>query len=151
MDRYVSPKPIPVPELETGLELARADLVFVGVDHSGPSYEARVFLNNPAATLETPLEPGEGYAGSFNVFGHGACYGEEGHCDPERQYRDAFDARPPHPLEPLTKTVIITDALAQLKRPNVTVTVVAAEHSGKDADPTDALRFDEVRLLAYET
>ena len=48
------------------------------------SYEARVFLNNPAATLETPLEPGEGYAGSFNVFGHGACYGEEGHCDPER-------------------------------------------------------------------
>lgn len=151
MNRYVSPHPIPVPELEAGLERARVDLVFVGVDHSGPSYEARVFLNNPKASLETPLEPGEGFAGSFNVFGHGACYGEEGHCDPESQYRDAFDTRPPHPLEPLTKTVIVTDALTQLKRPDVTVTVVAAEHSGKEAEATDALHFEEVRLLAYET
>ena len=47
--------------------------------------------------------------------------------------------------------MIITDALAQLKRPNVTVTVVVAEHSGNEAEATDALRFDEVRLLAYET
>lgn len=42
-------------------------------------------------------------------------------------------------------------ALTQLKRPNVTVTVVAAEHSGKEAEATDALRFDDVRLLAYES
>ena len=27
----------------------RADLVFYGVDHSGPSFEARVFLNQPDA------------------------------------------------------------------------------------------------------
>ena len=150
MERYVSPKPIPVPELEAGLEIDRADLVFVGVDHSGPSYEARIFLNNPKATLETAREPSEGYAGCFNVFGHGACYGEEGHCDPKRGFRDEFDVRAPHPLEPLTRTVLITEALRQLGRPEVTVTVVAAEHAGKEATPTGALHFDEVRLLAYE-
>lgn len=46
--------------------------------------------------------------------------------------------------------MIVTAALEQLKRPNLTVTVVAAEHSGKEATATDALRFDEVRLLVYE-
>jgi hypothetical protein len=150
MERYDSPEPIPVPELEQGVEFSRADLVFTGVDHSGPSYEARVFLNNPEADLETPRDPEQGYAGSFAVFGHGTCYGEEGHCDPEREYRDEFDLRLPHPLQPLTKTVIIAEALNRVEGTEITITVVGAEHAGEEATPTDALRFGEVRLLVYE-
>lgn len=150
MDRYVSPDPIPLPELADDFDLARADLVFTGVDHSGPSYEAQVYLNNPDASLDTPRTNDEGYAGSFFVFGHGACYGEEGHCDPERGYRDVFDIRPPHPLEPLTKTVIVTDALKRLEGSELRVTVVGADQSGEEARSTDALAFAEVRLLVYD-
>jgi hypothetical protein len=46
-------------------------LVFEGVDQAGPSFEARVFLNNPEADASTPLTPEAGYAGAFHVFGYG--------------------------------------------------------------------------------
>ena len=41
-------------------ELARADLTFYGLDHSGPSYQVRVFFNNPNAGPDTPLIAGRG-------------------------------------------------------------------------------------------
>src|SRR5690348_16357380 len=56
----------------------RADLIFEGVDHSGPSFEGRVFLNNPNATADTPATAENGYAGSFHIFGHGICLGDVG-------------------------------------------------------------------------
>ncbi len=146
MNRYVS-DPMDLPEVD---EDGRVDLVFYGVDHSGPSYEARVFLNNPDATLDTPRNAESGYAGSFNVFGHGACYGEAGHCDPQTELHDDFDLRPPHPLEPLTKIVIVTNALRNIEGDTVTVTVVAAEHSGEQAAESDALAFEHLRMAAYE-
>ena len=59
----------------------RADLIFTGVDHSGLSYEVRVYLNNPRATATTPRTSEEGYAARFAVFGHGNCFGEAGHCE----------------------------------------------------------------------
>jgi hypothetical protein len=75
--KVFSSKPVEVPEVE---DMSRADLIFYGVDHSGPSYEARVFIDNPSAGPETPVEPEHGYAGSFTVFGHAGCFGDEGHC-----------------------------------------------------------------------
>ena len=146
MNRYIS-DPMDVPEVDDD---GRVDLVFYGVDRSGPSYEARVFLNNPDATLETPRNAESGYAGSFNVFGHGACYGEEGHCDPQTEHHDDFDLRPPHPLEPLTKIVIVTNALRDIEGDTVTVTVVAAEHGGEQAVESEALAFEHLRMAAYE-
>src|SRR5690349_17602205 len=62
-------------------EYERADLEFIGVDHAGASYEARVYLNNPNANSATEPTDANGYAGSFYVFGHGGCYGDVGHCD----------------------------------------------------------------------
>ena len=59
----------------------RADLELYGIDHSGPSYEGRVFLNNPRADENTALDIKNGYAGSYNIFGHGGCLGDLGHCD----------------------------------------------------------------------
>ncbi|SRR6266545_4077841 len=136
---------------------ARADLEFRGVDHSGPSFEARIFLNNPGAGPETPREASEGYAGSFYVFGHGGCFGEIGHCDIPTGNRGPFDKRPPHPLTPHFKPVIVTDALKRALKTSrgrkLTVTVVSivpetqVSRVSKDKDP---LRFESVSLLTYE-
>jgi hypothetical protein len=52
-------------------EAARAELVFGGVEHAGPSFEGRVFLNNPGADADTATTPEEGYAGSFHVYAYG--------------------------------------------------------------------------------
>ncbi len=51
--------------------LGRAELVFAGVDQAGPSFEGRVFLNNPDADETTAQTPETGYAGSFYVYGYG--------------------------------------------------------------------------------
>jgi hypothetical protein len=136
-------------------ELARADLVFYGVDHSGPSYEGRVFLGNPSATAETPRDAEHGYAGSFTVFGHAGCYGDEGHCLPDQRFTDAFDRRPPHPLRPFTKTVIATDAVRRaIGDPDVdavlVVVVAVMPEDELTAGHDEPLRYDSVRLLTYE-
>jgi hypothetical protein len=150
MERFVTPEPLLVPEIEEADALSRADLIFLGVDHSGPSYEARIFFNNAEASIETPLDSDHGYVGSFNVFGHGACYGEEGHCDPALEFHDVFDLRPPHPLEPITRTVIVTEALAALEQEELVVTIVAVDHQDDEPKPSHALGLSEVRLLLYE-
>jgi hypothetical protein len=147
VDRFVS-DPIDLPEREIEAEGVRADLVFYGVDHSGPSYEARIFLNAPDATADTPRDDPH-YAGSFCIFGHGGCFGDVGHCDVPEDV-DPFDLRPPHQLIPAAKTVIVTEAFARVVAPEdetMTVTVVAVVPG---ASEHDVLRFDTVRLLTYE-
>lgn len=149
MNRYVTP-PLDVHVTDDHLSpFDRADLIFYDVDHSGPSYEARVFLNNEDADFATPADPGQGYAGSFNVFGHGGCVGEEGHCDIDDRNEDDFDLRAPHPITPWTKTVTITDALKQVGQAQVTVTVVAVASGPGGAEETEALKFDRLRLATY--
>src|SRR6266699_1925400 len=78
----------------------RADVVLYGIDHSGPSFEGRIFIDNPEAGASTPLEAEHGYAGSFYVFGHGGCFGDVGHCDPPPGPVSPFDRRAPHQLTP---------------------------------------------------
>jgi tyrosinase len=148
--------PLELPELEDTDELSRADLVFYGVDHSGPSYEARIFVNNPNADADTERAAEQGYAGAFTVFGHNGCFGADGHCLPDQRSTDAFDVRAPHPLRGLTKTVIATDAIRRaIVEPEtqaVTVTLVAVtpDDGFPKAGPEPG-RFDYVRLLTYET
>jgi tyrosinase len=144
-----------LPELDEGEPISRADLVFYGVDHSGASYEARVFLNNPGADENAERDSTRGYAGSFVVFGHGGCYGDEGHCLPDQRHTDAFDRRPPHPLTPYTKTVVATEAIkraisdAGTTEITVTVVPVVAEPFEGQAVEDKSLVFSEVRLLTY--
>ena len=91
----------------------RADLVFTGVDHSGISYEVRVFLNNTAANHETPREPRDGYAGRFVVFGHGNCFGDVGHCDVPAS-AGGSDRHLQHPITPQKKIITITKSLLRV-------------------------------------
>jgi hypothetical protein len=145
-------RPTPTPDLFT-----RADLEFRGVDHSGPTYEARIFLDNKRADIKTARDAGEGYAGSFWVFGHGGCFGELGHCDIPTGPRGPFDKRPPHPLTPQFKTVIVTDALKRVLQTSdaktllVTVVPVVPETQFSLVKlDTDPLKFESVSLLTYE-
>jgi hypothetical protein len=132
-------------------DITRADLVFYGVDHGGPSYEARVFLDNPKADTDTPREPDSGYAGSFAVFGHGGCYGDEGHCAPDDRLRDEFDRRPPHPLTPHTRTLQVTEALRRTTGDRVRVDVVVVVRESHVASATqDVSPCASIRLLAYQ-
>jgi hypothetical protein len=143
LDRYVAP-PLELPA-DDGFD--RADLIFVGVDHSGQSFEARLFLDAPevdhAAGRDHPS-----YVGSFFIFGHGGCFGDVGHCDVPAA-RDPFDLRPEHPLTPALRVVTVTDAIRERARSGArttTLTVVAhaiAEHAD------DVLEFDTVRLATY--
>jgi hypothetical protein len=145
MTRYVS-EPIELPPSDGGL--SRADLVFYGVDHSGPSYEARVFFDNPDADQSTPRDPEHGYAGSFHIFGHGGCFGEEGHCDVTAAARGPFDLRPAHQLTPAIKSVIVTEAVRRHAGEGpLRITVVAVVPDEPDADP---LRFERLSLLTYQ-
>src|SRR5919199_1305474 len=114
MDRYVS-DPIELPYGPGELEFTRADLIFDGVDHSGESFEARIFFDNPEADEHTPMDEEHGYAGFFVIFGHGGCAGDEGHCDVPTNPDDTDDLRLPHPLHPATKPVIVTEALRRVQ------------------------------------
>jgi hypothetical protein len=148
MRRFAS-KPLDVPADRE--EITRADLIFYGVDHSGPSYEARIFLDNPRADADTPRDVERGYAGGFAVFGHGGCYGDEGHCAPEDRYVDAFDRRPPHPLTKYIRTVSVTEALKRTTGDQVTVHLVAVPRETKDSPAsTDIAPVETVRLVAYQ-
>jgi hypothetical protein len=126
---------------------ARADLIFYGVDHSGPSFEARLFLGASEADHATPRDHPD-CVGSFFIFGHGGCFGEAGHCEIPAG-RDPFDLRPPHQLEPAIRIVTVTDAIRALVSSGteeVAVRVVAHTPAGK---PGDVLAFETVRLATY--
>jgi hypothetical protein len=132
----------------------RADITFYGIDHSGPSFRVHIFFDAAEVTLDTARTPDAGYVGSFSVFGHGDCFGDEGHCD-VRTPVTAFDRRPPHQLVPATRVLIATEAVRRR-----TATGARSEHDTAvaevrtsalaDADmAADVLSLDQVALHTY--
>ena len=136
---------------ELGEAYTRADIEFEGVDHSGSTYEARVYLNNPDAHPNTESTAENGYVGSYYVFGHGGCYGDQGHCDVVE--RGPYDPRPPHGLSPTRKVVIATDAVrrAAAQGTGVSITVVPVLMSTTEKVPQDEEipAFESVSLITY--
>jgi hypothetical protein len=148
---YKAAKVISVGDLPA--DFSRADLEFIRVEHSDASYEGRVFLNNPKADENTPPTEENGYAGSFYIFGHGGCFGDVGHCEINRGAQDAFDPRPSHPLLPIRKVVIATEAIkraaAQGDEINVTVVPVIVSWT-EQADLSNVMKFDHINLAVYD-
>ena len=138
----------------------RADLVFEGVDHAQDSYEVRVFLNNNDADDATARSPETGYAGRFVVFGHGRCFGTEGHCDatiaePAVQAVDPSGGRL-HPLTPQTRFLTITGPLRRIlesptKRLESLTLVPIAKRPRRDQRGLAAglFKFNKVSLRTY--
>lgn len=149
LSKVTSPE-IPVERL--GRDFTRADVEFEGLDHSGSTYEGRVFINNPEASATTELTPDHGYAGSYYLFGHGGCYGDEGHCDVHP--RSPYDPRPPHGLWPTRRVVIATEAVRQAvaTADSVTVTVVPVIMSTTDhvSDNETLPSFQSVSVITYQ-
>jgi hypothetical protein len=148
---------LPRPPRLSADDFSRADLEFRGVDHSGPSFEARVYLDNPRAEVGSGRAEDAGYAGSFYVFGHGGCFGELGHCDVPTGPRGPYDLRPPHQLTPQFRTIFVTDALRRVMRSSnedsFTVTVVAVVYdnpTSRVADVEDPLVFESVSLILHQ-
>jgi hypothetical protein len=142
------------PEIDTedlGSDYTRADIELEGLDHSGSTYEGRIYLNNPDAGPDTDTTPENGYAGSYYIFGHGGCYGGEGHC--EVAPRAPYDPRPPHPLSPTRAVVIATDAIRKAAAgPKMTITVVPVVMSTTDKVPDDEQipNFQSASVVAYQ-
>lgn len=137
---------------DLGDQFSRADIEFEGLDHSGSSYEGRVFVNNPDADADTETSLDNGYAGSYYIFGHGGCFGDEGHCDVRP--RTPYDPRPPHALWPTRKVVIATDAIRRAAKvgPTLTLTVVPVILSTTDQVPEDEQlpKFELVSIITYQ-
>lgn len=144
VERFTS-DPIELPPQEHDFQ--RADLIFYGIDHSGPSFQARVFLD-PRGVGRGADESHRAYVGSFFIFGHGGCFGDIGHCEIPTE-RDPFDLRPPHQLEPALRILTVSDAvrdLLQREAGTAKVTVVAQTAKRR---PADVLAFETVRLVTY--
>jgi hypothetical protein len=153
MKRYSTDgnEPFAVPLWEDQPEFYRADLHFHEVEHRGGSYEGRVYFDAPEAGPETGRDPQAGYAGSFYVFGHGPCFGDEGHCDVPSGPIHPFDYRPPHPLNPQLMPVTVTEALkkvAEKGKSEFHVSVVPVTAKGEPAG--DVLHFKELSLITYD-
>ncbi|HWP32661.1 MAG TPA: hypothetical protein VNL97_02830 [Solirubrobacterales bacterium] len=144
VERFTS-KPIELPPANR--PFARADLIFHGVDHSGSSFEAQVFLD-PRGVGRDAGRDHRAYVGSFFVFGHGGCFGDVGHCDIPRE-RDPFDLRPPHQLEPATRILTVTEAVEALLERDAEAAKVTVIARTAARLPADVLAFDTVRLATY--
>jgi hypothetical protein len=149
--RFVAEKPMELHNEFREADFYRADIQFHGVDHSGATFEGRVFLNNPKATDQTPKTRANGYAGSFYVLGHGGCFGDEGHCDVPKTRRE-HDLRRPHALTPAEIHLTITDALrdAVKKGPQLHVSVVpVVMASNEKCDLENVFKFSGYDIKTY--
>ncbi|HEY2141234.1 MAG TPA: hypothetical protein VGG98_04135 [Solirubrobacteraceae bacterium] len=150
MDRYVSP-PLTVPPPAKHSTYDHVDLELHGLDHSGESFAVRAFVNDTEATAQTPTEGNPAYAGSFYVFGHGPCLGDEGHCEVPPGPVSPYDFRDPHPLTPQYQSLPITDTLRARAggESKFTVTLVPVANRGGKPEGADLLYFGRLGLIAY--
>jgi tyrosinase len=150
VDRIVT-RPVDVDTVVRSDEFHRADLEIGGINHTGTSYEGRVFIDNPDADEETSKEDPT-YAGSFNVFGHGGCFGAEGHCEaPDRRRR--FDNRPLARSIRMKKRVKVTEALrrAAAGGGQIQFTIVGVPVSGSapGSEPEGILDIKRMSVVVY--
>jgi tyrosinase len=125
----------------------RADLIFYGLDHSGPSYEAQVFMA-PRGIGGGPDREHPAYVGSFFIFGHGGCFGDAGHCEVPAA-REPFDLRPPHELEPATRLVTVTEPLEAMLQEGLGAAKVTVVAHTEGPATNEILSFRTIRLATY--
>ena len=140
--------------ISDGTDFYRVDLRFLDVDHSGESFEGRVFFNNPGAGIGTPLDASDGYAGSLYVFAHPHCWGDEGHCSVPPGPLHGFDDRAPHHLVPQIHELEVTDTVRALiaagaRTASATVLPIVRRDGEEQLDEAQ-LRFSELQLVSYE-
>ena len=144
VDRFTT-APLELPAADRPFE--RADLIFYGLDHSGASYEARVFMDQRGVGGDADTTH-RAYVGSFFILGHGGCFGDVGHCDIPAE-RDPFDLRPAHQLEPAVRVLTITEPLRALLERGVEAAKVTVTSHTEGRATNEVLAFETVRLATY--
>jgi hypothetical protein len=132
----------------------RADIEIHNLDHSGQSYEGRVFLNNPNANQRTPVDEEHNYVGSYHVFGHGGCYGDIGHCDVVREKR-RYDRRLSSDIRPQYKRIIATSTIKKIggETDRFTITIVPVLYGDELSQRSlkkDIIKFDNIGIITYD-
>jgi hypothetical protein len=153
-DKYGNKMSTPELSLEYNEEendFYQAVIEIYGLDTNGPSYEGRVYVNNPKADGKTPLDESAGYVGSFDIFGHDGCWGDEGHCDvlPDRPY----DSRIHSHTDPVYKSIRATKAIKKCvkSKSKITITIVPKIFGGQRmSDAKDVVKCERVRITCYE-
>jgi tyrosinase len=142
--------PVDATEVIRSANFSRADLEVGGINHTGSSYEGRIYFNNPDARAETGTDDAS-YVGSFHVFGHGGCFGAEGHCEaPDERRR--FDRRPLSRAIRMKKRVTLNDDLraAAHSGEQLQIVIVAIPTEGSsDADPEGLLDIKRLSVVTY--
>lgn len=131
-------------------EFTRADLEFYGINHYRPSYTVYVYFNDKRVPTDDVDEERPSYAGSFSVFGHATCAGDDGHCVvPLGQRR--FDDRPSHPLTKAFKRVVVTDALRRAVNEGEKLSVTLMAFTDAEPDEVDGklLEFEGMQLVTF--
>ncbi len=129
----------------------RAQLDFHQLRPPKKAYEVRAYLNNEGADASTPISD-PSFGGRMVLFGHGACYGAPGHCDPTQAERGDYDQRRKHPLR-YEKTRYALDCTRGLRRLvedasepiDVYLTLVVLDETGAP-EPHDAILYRGVSL-----
>lgn len=110
----------------------------------------RVFLNQPEANADTPIENNPHYVGHFMSF-VGFCYGGPGHCDVPPKTQRPYDMRMRHHKTPGNLRFDATAAVQQLQRqqaPDTSLTLsvhlVVTDTQGRIRD--DVLKLDGVSI-----
>jgi hypothetical protein len=133
-------------------DLTRADLEFYRIDHFRPSYVADLYFNDPEVPEDNTDKSRDSYAGSFAIFGHRRCVGDDGHCEVHTHLR-RFDDRPSHPLTRAFKRVTVTDALRRVSDAGeLTVTVLVNAGPGEEEDTASRgplLSFEGLQLAMF--
>lgn len=136
-------------ELPDGVDFTRADLEIYGINHFRPSFTVHVYLNAPDTDELDPED--DSYAGSFSIFGHQRCSGDEGHCDVHRHLR-RFDDRPSHPLTRAFKRVIVTEPLRRVLQAGacrVTITFVVLT-AGPVTEGEQLLDYQGLQIATFD-
>jgi hypothetical protein len=132
--------PLPGGELAGGADdkpgVRRADVVVAGLDLAGPSFELRVFVNNPRADADTEPVAEEGYAGSIHVYGYG-----------EPAVAANAPAGSARPRMPTTQYVTATEAIRAAGEQGTSATVTLVPVSHEDPAPEIDLGDVEVSVL----
>ena len=114
----------------------------MGVEHAGPSFEGRVFLNNPDADASTPTTAEAGYAGSFHVYAYGWPLPPE---MAEAKARQAPGGPPVNPVDKRLQADTETVRAAVERADEVTVTVVPIPVD--PGGPVPERPFEDVRVV----
>ena len=108
-------------------------------------------MNNPDANEKTPLDESSGYVGSYSIFGHDGCWGDEGHCEPVPNR--TYDSRLHSHVDPVYKSVNATKVLKKYAGSKSKFTITIIPKIGGDqrmSDAKDVIRCQRIRVTCYE-